>query len=128
MDIPKKIKTKQLFRAVKPAELEQIKQTRTFQLSKQSVEGKYFSSKEGASQYARQAYRAFATIDGYEPYTIVKTSISEEHIDDSWKVVVDSGIETIVVPSTDLPKLATPKILNFCPLLLITSRSKQPKR
>ncbi len=72
------------------------------------IESKYFStSLEGAQSYASQATSAFG--DG--PFSFVQTSIPTSSITSEMAVTVDSGIQTIVVPSAKLPSLSAPVIL-----------------
>jgi hypothetical protein len=98
-----------LYRAVKPEELNQIKQTGTFKNLPGMAEGKYFSTNlEGAKQYAEMAEKAF----GDDPYAFVKTSVPKSAITDLMKVSVDSGIDSIVLSNDYLPMLSTPEILD----------------
>lgn len=70
------------------------------------VEGKYFTvAPEAASDYARQAVRAF----GDQPYTMVSTDIAEDLIAPGMRATVDGGIPAVVIPDGLLPSL-TPHV------------------
>ncbi|MCP3995478.1 MAG: RHS repeat-associated core domain-containing protein [bacterium] len=98
-----------LFRAVGPDELGDIQNTGKL-INRGSAEGKYFtSSVEGASDYARQAVRAF----GDPPYTTIRTQIPRSHLPAS--VDVDGGIPAYVIPDDTLPSLV-PEILSSMPI------------
>lgn len=100
-----------LYRAVGPAELEDIQATGAFQ-NLGSAEGKYFTtSSEAAAAYARQAVNAF----GDEPYTIVQTNVPNSILNDLSSVNVDRGIPAYVVPNESLPGL-TPNVMNYSPI------------
>jgi hypothetical protein len=60
---------------------------------------------EGAQKYAAQATKAFK--DG--PYEFVSTEIPTDAITDPMSVTVDRGIDTVVVSTEDLEKLAPPQ-------------------
>jgi hypothetical protein len=100
-----------LYRAIKPNEVNQILQTKSF-INPYGIENKYFSTTlEGALQYARMAENAF----GDPPYTIIKTSMLESNFNDiplDLKETVDRGINAILVPTNTLPLLSAPKILD----------------
>jgi hypothetical protein len=94
----------ELFRAVRPAELEQIDRTKSFQ-NPFGIETKYFSTTlEGAQKYARMAWK-----DGL--FTIVQTSIQRPTPNWNWNPYVDGGVPTVVLRSEDLPRLGRPTIL-----------------
>ena len=98
-----------IYRAVKPDELRDIKKYREF-INRGSAEGKYFtSSAQAASDYARQAVRQF----GDPPYTTVRTRIHKSRL--SEPVSVDGGIPAYVVPDHVLPDLV-PEILRYMTL------------
>jgi len=95
--------TTQLFRAVMPAEAESIGSTGAFS-NPFGIETKYFAtSLEGAQSYASQASTAFG--DG--PFSFFTTAIPTGATTPEMRVTVD-GIESIVVPTEDLSKLAAP--------------------
>lgn len=98
----------ELFRAVRPEELNQILNTSTFQNIPGMAEGKYFSTTlEGAKQYAEMAEKVF----GDPPYTIVRTSVPKSVITDVMKADVDRGIDTLVIPPANLKELTVPQVL-----------------
>jgi hypothetical protein len=104
--------TMPLYRAVKAGELADINTTGVFR-NLGSAEGKYFSTTaEGATSYARQAYRAWP---GEGPYTLVRTEISRGLLTPEMAAVVDRGIPTLVVPNALLPGLR-PLVLNYFPI------------
>jgi hypothetical protein len=73
------------------------------------AESKYFSTNlKGTQQYAKMAEESF----GDPPYAYVKTSIPKSIVTDIMRVKVDSGIDSIVVPSEYLNMLSKPEILN----------------
>jgi RHS repeat-associated protein len=91
-----------LFRAVTAPELESIRSLNAF-TNPAGIEVKYFStSLEGAQSYASQAKSAFG--DG--PFSFVQTSIPTSSITPQMSVTVDRGIQTIVVPTGQLPGLS----------------------
>ena len=93
-----------LYRTVMPDELSDIRNTGKF-INRGSAEGKYFTiSAEQASDYARQAVRAF----GDPPYTNVRTRIPMSHLPRPFHV--DGGIRTYVVPDNVRPTLK-PEVL-----------------
>jgi RHS repeat-associated protein len=99
--------TTNLFRAVTTPELESIQSLNEFS-NPAGIEVKYFStSLEGAQSYASQATSAFG--DG--PFSFVQTSIPTSSITSEMSVTVDRGIQTVVVPTEQLPGLSTPVIL-----------------
>jgi RHS repeat-associated protein len=99
--------TTNLFRAVTTPELESIQSLNAFS-NPAGIEVKYFStSLEGAQSYASQATSAFG--DG--PFSFVRTSIPTSSITPEMSVTVDRGIQTVVVPTGQLPGLSTPVIL-----------------
>ena len=49
---------------------------------------------------------------GDAPYSIVKTCIPYHEVTETMRVVVDRGIQSIVVPSEKLQKLLHPEILD----------------
>jgi hypothetical protein len=92
-----------LFRAVLPAEADSIAANAGAFTNPVGIEVKYFSTTlEGAQSYASQASAAFG--DG--PFTIVQTAIPTSAITPEMAVTVDRGIQTIVVATEDLSKLA----------------------
>lgn len=96
-----------LYRAIKPAELQQIIETGGFE-NPYGIERKYFStSLEGAKQFAKMAEKAF----GDEPYSYIKTQIPRTVVTDILKANVDRGINTIVVPTENLFQLSNVEIL-----------------
>ena len=98
-----------LYRAVMPDELANIQNTGKF-INRGSAEGKYFTtSAEQASDYARQAVRAF----GDPPYTNVRTRIPMSHL--PRPDYVDGGIRTYVLPDKVLPTLK-PEVLSSMPI------------
>jgi hypothetical protein len=98
--------TQQLFRAVGPDELADIKKADAFR-NPDGIENKYFSTTEaGANQYGEMAEKAF----GDPPYTTVQTSIPKKDITTDMKAQVDRGIDTVVVPTQKLNKLDKPKV------------------
>lgn len=80
-------------------------------INRGSAEGKYFtSSAEHASDYARQANKAFKD----PPYTIIKTEFPTSSL--PIPAVVDGGIPAYVIPNASLPSLI-PQPLNSMPIL-----------
>jgi hypothetical protein len=110
--------TTRLFRAVKPAELDDLAANSGAFRNPPGVEVKYFATEaEGAASYARQAYqRGGALYEG--PYTIVETEIPTTAITPEMvpPFGVDRGISTIVVPTEQLPILTPARPLNYTPL------------
>ncbi|EOE4638715.1 RHS repeat-associated core domain-containing protein [Providencia stuartii] len=104
--------TVDLYRAVGPDELNNIKQTNAFN-NPAGIETKYFTtSGEKASEYGKKAVLGF----GDEPYTIVKTSVPKNLISDpKFYAEVDGGIPAYVLPSDILAGLK-PNVLNHSPL------------
>ncbi|HIE0436647.1 TPA: RHS repeat-associated core domain-containing protein, partial [Proteus mirabilis] len=104
--------TVDLYRAVGPDELNNIKQTNTFS-NPPGIETKYFTtSGESASEYGKKAVLGF----GDEPYTIVKTSVPKNLISDpKFYAEVDGGIPAYVLPSEIIAGLK-PNVLNYSPL------------
>ena len=97
--------TTTLYRAVGPDELSDIQRTGQL-INRGSAEGKYFtSSSEHASDYARQAVRAF----GDPPYTTVRTQVPNSALPKP--VSVDGGIPAYVVPDKALRGLK-PEVLD----------------
>lgn len=97
--------TTTLYRAVGPDELADIQKTGQL-INRGSAEGKYFTtSAEHASDYAKQAVKAF----GDAPYTTVKTKVPTSSLPSP--VSVDGGIPAYVVPNNALPGLK-PSVLN----------------
>jgi hypothetical protein len=103
--------TTSLYRAVGPAELEDIQATGAFR-NLGWAEGKYFTtSGEAASSYARQAVNSF----GDRPYTIVQSNVPNSVLKGMSPVNVDGGIPAYVIPNESLPSL-TPNIMNYSPI------------
>jgi hypothetical protein len=97
--------TTTLYRAVKPDELADIQNTGQL-INRGSAEGKYFtSSSADASDYARQAVRAF----GDPPYTTIRTDVPNSLLPSP--VSVDGGIPAYVIPDEALRGLR-PQVLN----------------
>ena len=100
-----------LYRVVKPEELEQILEKNIF-TNPYGIENKYFSTNlEGAMQYALMAEKAF----GDPPYTIIGTSISREQyslLPADLKVSVDQGISAVLIPTHKLSLLSRPAIID----------------
>lgn len=104
--------TTQLYRTVMQTELDDIASRGAFR-NPAGIEVKYFStSPEGAASYARQAARGFG--DG--PFTLVETSIPTRLIAPEMRVVVDRGVDTVVVPTQSLPSLSAPQVWDFMPV------------
>ena len=101
-----------LYRAVGPEELANIRLTGKFG-NPLGIEGKYFTiSGEMASDYAKKAVYAF----GDEPYTIIKTEIKKDILNNPiFFSEVDGGIPAYVLPTEHIIKL-NPKILNYSPI------------
>ncbi|HYO56161.1 kelch repeat-containing protein [Archangium sp.] len=102
-----------LYRAVGPDELADIRATGAFRTLPGVAEGKYFTtSAEAAASYARQAVKSF----GDAPYTIVHTQAPESvlRMPDVY-ASVDRGIPAYVIPINALPGLQ-PQILNYSPV------------
>lgn len=98
-----------LYRAVMPDELMDIKNTGQF-INRGFAEGKYFtSSMDDAANYARQAVNAFDD----PPYTIIKTQVPNNFL--PTPVNVDGGIPAFVVPNSTLPSL-TPTVMPTMPI------------
>ena len=96
-----------LFRAVTGGELASITALGAF-TNPRGIEVKYFSTTlKGARSYAEQAASAF----GEGPFTMVKTSIPLRLITAIMRVTVDRGIDTVIVPTVLLSRLADPEIL-----------------
>jgi len=94
-----------LYRAVGPDELADIKDTGKL-INRGSAEGKYFTtSSEHASDYAKQAVNGFKD----PPYTTVKTQVPTSSLPNP--VSVDGGIPAYVVPNQSLGGLK-PEVLN----------------
>lgn len=103
-----------LYRAVGPAELQNLVARSGAFWNPIGIEAKYFStSAEGAASFARQA---FGTGLYQGPYTIVETKIPTNLITPGMRVSVDKGISTVVVPTEILPALSPARALNFTPL------------
>jgi RHS repeat-associated protein len=101
--------TTPLYRAVGPDELADINSTQALR-NLGSAEGKYFtSSAEHASDYARQAVRAF----GDPPYTIIRTDVPTSSL--PRPVSVDGGIPAYVIPDASLPGLR-PTVMDTMPI------------
>ena len=102
-----------LFRAVKNSELEDIQATGAFR-NPAGVEGKFFSTTAGgAAQFARMAS---STIDKGQTFTIVATSARRSLISTGMRATVDRGISTVVIPTSRLTQLASPRIFPFTPV------------
>jgi hypothetical protein len=100
-----------LYRAVGPAELEDIQATGAFR-NLGSAEGKYFTtSGEAASSYGKQAVGAF----GDPPYSLVQTRVPNSIFEGLSPATVDRGIPAWVIPSERLPGL-TPNVMNYMPI------------
>ena len=98
-----------LYRAVMPDELQDIQEASQF-INRGSAEGKYFTTtSEAASDYSRQAVKAFKD----PPYTTVKTIIPTQSLPEP--VDVDGGIPAYVIPDSVLPTLK-PEELNHMAL------------
>ena len=96
--------TTTVYRAVGPGELADIQKTGQL-INRGSAEGKYFtSSAEHASDYAKQAVKAF----GDQPYTTIKTKVPTSSLPSP--VSVDGGIPAYVIPNNSLKGL-TPEVL-----------------
>jgi hypothetical protein len=102
------LKRRNLFRAVRPAELVSIRQLERF-TNLPGLECKYFATNlEGAVLYAGMAQDRYA--DG--PYTLVQTSIEPGLLPPDCDVVVERGIATVIIPTELLYALAPPRILD----------------
>lgn len=98
--------TTTLYRAVSATELAELMATGTFR-NLPGLEAKYFSTTlAGARQYADMAAKAFG-----EALTIVRTSIPTSAISPTMRATVDRGIPTVVLPTSRLPQLASPKVV-----------------
>ena len=110
--------TTPLFRAVSPAELDDLTANSWGFRNPPGIEVKYFSTDaEGAASYARQTYQRGGLL--YEgPYTVVETRIPTSSITPEMipPFGVDRGISTVVVPTEQLPLLTPARPLNFTPL------------
>jgi RHS repeat-associated protein len=103
--------TTTLWRAVGPAELNDINATATLR-NLGSAEGKYFTtSAEGASSYAKQAVKGF----GDPPYTLIKTQAPNSIFNGLHPATVDSGIHAWVIPNNKLSGLI-PNVLKTMPI------------
>jgi len=99
-----------LYRAVKEAELADIKATGAFR-NPYGIEKKYFSTTlEGAKEYARLAYGRWPH-EG--PYTIVRTRAPRGIIE--WSGRIEKDIPTVVIPTKGLPQLGRPRISRRMP-------------
>jgi hypothetical protein len=97
----------ELYRAVREAEARSIEAHGLF-INPAGVEAKYFAlSLSGVRKYASNADRRFG--DG--PYRIVRTTIRSDRIEAEMMVTVDSGIETVVLPTWLLPDLTAPEMV-----------------
>jgi hypothetical protein len=95
---PPKIPALPLCRAVTDPELADIQTSQKFTGSPNGSEVKYFTPDlSHASRYARFIFRCVPA-DG--PYTAVNGSIDGQHVTSQLKVVVDCGIQSIVLPLT----------------------------
>jgi hypothetical protein len=105
-----------LFRAVSPAELDDLQATKGILRNPPGIENKYFSeTAEGAAYYAQQAFQRGGRV--YEgPYTIIKSEVHSELITPIMRVTPDRGIPTVVLPSDVLPKMTPAQPLPFTPL------------
>lgn len=105
-----------LFRAVKPAELDDLKNGGGIFRNPLGTERKYFSfTVEGASSYAQQTYKAGGGL--YEgPYTIVGTRFPRSLIGPIDLANVDRGIDSVTVTTNNLQFLTRPRIFNFTPM------------
>lgn len=102
-------RTTTLYRAVSPSELADIQKTGRL-INRGSAEGKYFTnSAEHASEYAKQAVKAF----GDQPYTTIKTKVPTSSLPSPTSV--DRGIPAYVIPNKALKGLK-PEILNSMPI------------
>ncbi|MCI5115755.1 MAG: RHS repeat-associated core domain-containing protein [Candidatus Electrothrix sp. AX1] len=102
--IAKCYKSQPLYRAVGPDELADLQKTNMFRNPK-GIEVKYFSTtRKGAEQYGQMAQKRF----NHAPYTVLKTSIPKSQITSQMRTTVDSGIGTIVVPTSKLGLLPPP--------------------
>ena len=98
-----------LYRSVLQDELDDINAKGEFD-NPYGTENKYFStSAEGAAQYARMSKNAF----GWGPYTTVETSVDPATLDSMNMIGVDSGIPTVVIPTSMLPGLTPPVIWSY---------------
>ena len=98
-----------IYRAVSPGELADIQKTGRL-INRGSAEGKYFTdSAEHASEYAKQAVKAF----GDQPYTTIKTKVPTSSL--PLPTNVDRGIPAYVIPNKALKGLK-PKVLNSMPI------------
>lgn len=90
-----------LWRAVKPAELEDIQATGIFR-NLGSAEGKYFSTTaEGAASYAKQAFYGFK-----DPvYTLIRTVMPSSLLQQLGVQAVDQGVPAVVMPNQALSGL-----------------------
>ncbi len=105
-----------LYRAVSPAELEDINATSAFN-NPVGSDVKYFSTTaEGASSYAQQAYQAGSSL--YQgPYTIISTEAPASLLNNPLlNSTVDRGIGTVTVPTEMLPQLGAPQVLPATPI------------
>jgi hypothetical protein len=104
-----------LYRAVGPAELKDIRSTGgIFRIPLGNAEAKYFATTPGgAASFARQTYGT-GLFQG--PYTIVQTRIPTSTLNSTDFCTVDRGITTIVVRQNNLPFLDRASIFNFSPL------------
>jgi hypothetical protein len=92
---------------VREAEAESIGTHERF-INPPGIEAKYFAlTLMGARTYASKADLRFN--DG--PYRVVKTSIRSDLIEAEMVVSVDSGIDTVVLPSRLLPYLTRPEMV-----------------
>ena len=104
-----------LFRAVEPAELEDIVAKGVFR-NPAGSEVKYFSTTiEGAAREAR----LLSKIPGAGPFTIVETTIPRQVLESlpAGNILsVAAGVRTVVVPTVTLRNLSTPRIFSSIPL------------
>ncbi len=101
--------TTTLFRAVMSAEAESIDAVGAF-TNPYGVESKYFStSLDGAQSYASQATQAYG--DG--PFSFYRAEMPTSAITPEMTVSVDRGINTVVVPTEQLPQLSSPESVDL---------------
>lgn len=101
-----------LYRAIMPAELEDIQATGVIQ-NLGSAEGKYFtSSAEYAAAYARKAVTGPL---GDEAYTLMRTDFPTTILRTIDQIPVDGGIPAWVVPNEYLNGLI-PEVLDYMPI------------
>lgn len=103
-----------LYRAVNPAELEDIVSHGGAFRNPPGIERKHFSTAPGgAISYAQQTYGT-GLYQG--PYTLVGTQIPTNLITPDMRANVDRGIDTVTVPTHLLPALSPAKIIGPIPV------------